>query len=435
MDDLGVAFAAEGVEYSKKDAKGQKQGRNGADGYANAEQGTGRLLRCVGHVAGHLQQQEHQGDGQGGGDLLHQRDQAVEHALVALTGLQLAPFDGVGDDGPGQDVGGGDADAGQHAEGQDEAQAGGGVEGDEHDLHDGPEGHAGDVGPALAPAAGGPLPEGQHHNGGDEDGGHEQVALRFPLHDILQEEEQGGLDDVHGDPGAQVDDQAEDEGAVTERRPQRPQDGWLFEGHVVAPLAGAQEGQPQGQGADQAEDQAHEQHARRVLRREAADDHGRHGEGHQAAQDGEEHAVRCEGGALVVVGGQLRREGKVGHVDEGGGGVEEDVGGSVVDGQEQVALQRRAVPEQGEGQGEGQGSEEQEGPATAPAGAGAVGDVADEGVVDVVPGAPDEDGSGGDAGTNAHDVGQEDGEVGPQDGPGEAEAGIADAVEEFGATR
>ena len=122
----------------------------------------GGCAAAVGHIAGDLQHQQHQRDGDRRGHFLRQGDQAVEHALVALAGLPFVPFDGVRDDRPGQHMRRADADAGQHAQAPDQRQRGAGVQGDQDDLHDRPEGDPGDIGQALVPVPGGPLPEGQH---------------------------------------------------------------------------------------------------------------------------------------------------------------------------------------------------------------------------------------------------------------------------------
>ncbi len=129
---------------------------------------------------------------------------------------------------------------------------------------------------------------------------------------------------------------------------------------------------------------------------EPAHDQQRYGKGHQAAQDGEEHARRGQCGALVVIGGQLGGQGVVGHVDEGGHRIIQRVNQRVIDAQPSWLAKRRAPPDQGERQHQGQRAEEQERAAASPARACAVGDVADDRVVDVVPGAADEDGERGD---------------------------------------
>jgi len=241
-----------------------------------------------------------------------------------------------------------------------------------------------------------------------------------------------GLHQVHGDPGEHVDPQAQAEGAVGHHGLQRRAQARRGSLAVLLALAGAGENQEEGRGAGQAEQQPGQQHPPRVFGPEGADDQQRHGEGQQAGEYREEHAVRGQGGPLVVVVAELRGERQVGHGHEGGGRVEHQVGQRVVGGQGQRRLQRRPPPQQGEGQPERQSPEQQERPAPAPAAARPVGEVADHGVVHVVPGASDEQGGGGQARGQAHHVGQEDGQVGADQGGGQAEAGIAGAVGQLG---
>jgi hypothetical protein len=60
--------------------------------------------------------------------------------------------------------------------------------------------------------------------------------------------------------------------------------------------------------------------------------------------------------------------------------------------------------------------------------------VADDRVVDVISGAPEDDGDGGGAGSDPDHVGQEDGKVSADDGGGQAEAGVAETVDQLGAS-
>ena len=298
-----------------------------------------------------------------------------------------------------------------------------------------PEGDPDRVGEALVPPPGREVPQRQRQDGGAEDRAHQQVALAFPPDRVLHEVQDDHLHQVHGHPREEVDEQAQEERAVLHRGRERGQDLRLLLRAVLAALARAEEHAQQRQRAREAEQAAHQQHARRVFRAEGADDHERHGEGHQARGDGEEHPVGREGRALVVVGGELGGEREVGHVHEGGPGVVEQVRDRVVDRERDRARERRPPPEHGEHRGERQRAEQQEGPAPAPAGARAVGEVPDERVVEVVPGAADEDRGRRHARGEAHHVGQEDGEVGADDGARQAEAGVARAVEQLGAPR
>ncbi len=164
---------------------------------------------------------------------------------------------------------------------------------------------------------------------------------------------------------------------------------------------------------------------------EAPDDQERNRKGQQAAEDGEEHAIRGQRGPFVVIGGQFGGEGEVGHVHEGGAGIKEDVGRRVIGRQRHLVLQGRTPPEGHEGQREREPAKQQEGPASAPAAAGAVGDVPDDWVIDPIPTLAYQDGRRGQTSGDAHDVRQENGQVGANDGGGETEPQIPGSVQEF----
>ncbi len=187
LNDAPVAFPVERVEYRKSDPAAQQQRRDRSDRQADAQQGAGGLhIRCR-HIAGELQDQQDQRDSHRRGCFLCQRDQAVEHPLVSLTGLPFVPFDCIRQDRPGQHMRGAHSDAGQHAQTQDQRQRRGGVQGDQYDLHDRPESNPRRISLALVPLAGGKFPEWQDQHGSDEDHRHDQVAIRLALDHIFDE--------------------------------------------------------------------------------------------------------------------------------------------------------------------------------------------------------------------------------------------------------
>ena len=327
------------------------------------------------------------------------------------------------------------ANARQHAHQQDQREPCGGVQSDQGNLHHRPEGDPGHVGPALVPPPRKPLPQGQGQDRRDKDGGHDQIALRFTLHDVLDEKQQRCLQDLHRNPGEQKDDQAKDKGPVLDRRLQRAAQTGPFLLHELAAFPGAGENKQEGQCRNDAENQPHDQHPWSVVRLKRPNDQQGDGKGDEAAQDGKEHAIGGQAGALVIVRGQFRSERKVGHIDEGGRSVKDHVRRRIVDGQEDHIVPGRPPPEQGKRQGKGQGPEKQEGSPPSPARARAVRQVAKDGIVDVIPTATDKDGNRGDPWGDTHHVGQEDEEIGPQDRRRQAKAGIAHTVQELGLAR
>ncbi len=133
---------------------------------------------------------------------------------MAFAGLPLAVLDGVRQDGPGQHVRCGHADTRKHAQDEQNPKRHPRIERGHRQQDNRKESDANNVGLALVVAAGDPLPDGQGEDGNNEDGRHDQVALRFALHHILDIEQQDGLDDADRDPGEQVDPKAEHERAV-----------------------------------------------------------------------------------------------------------------------------------------------------------------------------------------------------------------------------
>jgi len=96
-----------------------------------------------------------------------------------------------------------------------------------------------------------------------------------------------------------------------------------------------------------------------------------------------------------------------------------------------LAVGRRAVPEQGEHQPERDEPKQEEGPPAPPAGTDPVGEESDQRVVDVVPGAADEDCQRRVGGFQPDHVGQEDREKDLHGGVSTGEAEITDAIEEL----
>ena len=179
------------------------------------------------------------------------------------------------------------------------------------------------------------------------------------------------------------------------------------------------------------EQDRHQQHSAGILRVEAANDGERDGKGDQAAEDGKEHAVGGQAGALIVICGQLGGQGDVRHIDQREGGVKQHVGKCIIRHQQQLVFQGRAHPEKDKAQRKGQRSKEQEWPPAAPAGARAVGEVSDERIIDVVPGAPDEDSCRCQACRHTDYIGEKNGEINRQNGVGEAERDIACTIDPF----
>jgi len=148
---------------------------------------------------------------------------------------------------------------------------------------------------------------------------------------------------------------------------------------------------------------------------------------------GKGHPVGGQGSTLVVILGQFGGQGNVRHRNERVGSVEQEVSDGVIGAQQELAVGRRAVPHHGEHQPERDEAEEQEGPPSPPAGAHPVGEEADQRVVDVVPGAANEDSQGGVGGFHPDHIGHKDGEQHLHGRIGAGEPEVADAVEEFGA--
>ena len=119
---------------------------------------------------------------------------------------------------------------------------------------------------------------------------------------------------------------------------------------------------------------------------------------------------------------------------DGEGGVEQDEGHGVIDGQPEL-IQRGDDPHQHEEQPQRDSPEEQENAAAPPAGADAVGDQAEERIVDRVPQAAGADSPTGVIGTQPGDIGQEVELEEHQDRQRDAGAQVAGAEEQFGAQR
>ena len=257
------------------------------------------------------------------------------------------------------------------------------------------------------------------------------VALCLVQHHVLDVVQQHDLQDAHGDAIEQEHAQAEDERRFCQVRAMdcRRLVVCLI-GHELRSLARFPKDQQQRQGGNHSEDRAHEQDPVGMVRLKAPHDPKGNREGQQAAQDGEEHARGRQSRTFVVVVRQLRRERVVRHVDECGGRIKEGEGHGVVDAQGQG---RRRVAgchhKQAEGGREGQGAEKQEGPAATPAGARPVRDVADDRIVDVVPGAADEKGRAATAGATPTTSVRNKRQVDVEDRVGKAESQVARAVD------
>ena len=100
-----------------------------------------------------------------------------------------------------------------------------------------------------------------------------------------------------------------------------------------------------------------------------------------------------------------------------------------------LQAQRRAdrwlPPQQGKGNRERERAKQKERPSSSPTRTGAIGDVSEERVVDVVPGASYENGRCRDGRVNPDHIGQENGEVGADNGAGQTEAYIPQAVNDL----
>ena len=431
LHDLAVLFAAEGVEDREDDAARKKKGGDRADHEADAREGAGRLNGGCRLVAGQFQNKQGKRDGDGIGHLAHQGDETVEDTLMTLVGFPFIPFNGVGDDGPGEHLGGAYPNARHNAQHEDHPERRFGRHHDEHHHDHRPEGNTDDVSQALAPMAGCPVPEGQRQDSGDEDAGHDDAALVFALDDVLDVNEQVGLDHQNGHPGEQVDARAEDERPVLEGGFKRGDEFGPLLADEFLPFAGSEEHADKRRGGYRACDDTHEEHAFGILRDHGTDNH--HGEdiGGETTENIEKHAKRGEPGALIVVLGQLRREGEIGHINRGGKGFVDDVAEGVINNQTGLA-EIGAEPEKDEGKGEGQRAKEQKWPAAPPAGARSIRQVADDGVVDIVPAAADKQDDGHQTGRHADDIHHEDGVKSRNDGIVHAEPQVTAAVDDLG---
>ena len=114
-----MLFPAEGIENRKDNSPGQQNCRDRTDQQPDAHQGAVRLDRSSSLIASQFQHHQRERDSNGIGYLSHQRDQAVEHALMALIGFPFIPFDRIRNDGPGHHLGSADADASHHTQHKD----------------------------------------------------------------------------------------------------------------------------------------------------------------------------------------------------------------------------------------------------------------------------------------------------------------------------
>ncbi len=114
-------------------------------------------------------------------------------------------------------------------------------------------------------------------------------------------------------------------------------------------------------------------------------------------------------GALVIIGGQLGKQGGERHPHQGLEGVADHEGQGDGGRQGDLVLPGRRPPQEHETGAKGDGKDQQEGPPAPPAGADAVGEDADEGIVECIPEDADQGCHGGQARLQPDDIGEEDG--------------------------
>ena len=178
-----------------------------------------------------------------------------------------------------------------------------------------------------------------------------------------------------------------------------------------------------GNGGDAAGDAAHQQIARRPLV-----EHQRgHDQATQASQDRSGEAGGIEAGANPLVGGELGGKRRVGQVDAGVGGHQQDrhhhvIGGALGD------AARGNPPEGRQADAQWHRSPQHPGQARAPAGFGVIAEPADQGVIDGIPNLDHHQQRAGDEGRQPCGAGEKRKQVEAQLGGGQASAGIAKAV-------
>ncbi len=153
--------------------------------------------------------------------------------------------------------------------------------------------------------------------------------------------------------------------------------------------------------------------------------------GHQRGQQVEEDAETGQGGALVVVGRQLRQQGGERHTAQGLEGIADHESQCDGDGQGDLVVPGRRPPKQQETCPEGDGKEQQERSAATPAAAHPVGENANQRVVDCIPNDAHQRGNGGQPWIQPNHIGQEDGIKNLAQGTVTGFAPVARSVDQF----